>query len=83
MSEGQPVLARLVAELTVFVKGDGGELRLLASSGDCVTLELVVDGDSCAECILPKAHLEAVALRRITEEVPSVRRVIIKDPRAE
>jgi Fe-S cluster biogenesis protein NfuA len=77
MAEAESALAA-VREL---VAADGGDILVSATSDDSVALRLVLDTAECAECVMPRAFLETVALDMMQPSLPSLTRVEIDDPR--
>ena len=57
------------------LQADGGDIELVGMDGATAELRLVIDGAECAECVLPRPLLEAVASKLLG--VP----VRIDDPR--
>jgi len=77
MTEAESALAA-VREL---VAADGGDIMVSATSDDGVALRLVLDAAECAECVMPRAFLETVALDMMKTDLPALARVEIDDPR--
>jgi hypothetical protein len=65
------------------VSGDGTKLEVLAQSPDRVSFRLDLEDASCADCVLPVAHLTSVigdTMRRVSGNPALL--VEIDDPRA-
>lgn len=65
------------------IRPDGGDFEL-AEVDDltgAVRLRLVLRDAGCAECVMPKAHLEAVALSMMRKRLPDLDAVTVDDPR--
>ncbi len=77
MAEAEAALAA-VREL---VAADGGDIAVSATGDDHVALRLVLDTAECAECVMPRAFLETVALDMMKADLPGLARVEIDDPR--
>jgi Fe-S cluster biogenesis protein NfuA len=61
---------------------DGANFALLAIAPDgVVELELLLEDASCAPCVMPRPHLEQVALTMMSRRLPELRRVSVVDPR--
>ena len=63
------------------LQADGGDVELVGVDADTARLRLVVEGASCAECVLPRPLLETVALDLMGPLAPGLARVAIDDPR--
>ena len=63
------------------VAADGGDLRMVDVGPDSTRLELVLETAECAECVMPRAFLETVALDMMKPALPALRSVTIHDPR--
>lgn len=68
-------------EVRALVQADGGDMVLRSIDGATVNLELVVEGASCVECVMPREFLEQIALDVLRKQVPAVGAVVIDDPR--
>lgn len=70
-------------ELRGLVRADGGDM-LVKSTDDAtgtVNIHLVLEGASCAECVMPKMFLEQIALDAFKRANSGVSAVSIFDPR--
>lgn len=70
-----------LAPVQEMIRLDGGDLVLVDVDGGTANLRLVVEGAGCAECVLPRPMLEAVALQMMQPLVPGLSAVAIDDPR--
>jgi hypothetical protein len=70
-----------VEELRSLVRADGSDLTVTGIDGDTVQLRLVIDDASCADCVMPRAFLEDLALDIVQRTAPAVTHVEIDDPR--
>jgi len=70
-----------LAPVQEMIRLDGGDIELVDVDGTTAHLLLVVEGASCAECVLPRPMLEAVALQLMQPLVPGLTAVTIDDPR--
>jgi hypothetical protein len=70
-----------VATLRQLVSADDIDFIVQSSGATDVELDLVIHPDACVECIMPVAHLEALALQVLHGADPSVRSVRIRDKR--
>ena len=77
----EATLSTALDEVREILQSDGGDIALHAVDGAAVTLRLVVEGASCAECILPRELLEQVTLDILQRHGTGVREVRIDDPR--
>jgi Fe-S cluster biogenesis protein NfuA len=73
----------VVDKLAGVLRLDGGDLILKELDGQTgvVRLRLVLDDVSCADCVLPAAHIADLALRWLQEQQAGVVRVLVDDPR--
>jgi Fe-S cluster biogenesis protein NfuA len=65
------------------IRPDGGDFELaeVGALTNVVRLRLVIRDAACAECIMPKAHLETVALAMMRKRLPGLEAVTVDDPR--
>jgi Fe-S cluster biogenesis protein NfuA len=71
-----------IDEARALVQADGGDMRLLGvDDAGTVSIELVLEGASCAECVMPREFLEQIVLDMIKQQVGAVAAVRIDDPR--
>ena len=68
-------------EVRSIITADGGDILLTSVDGGTVHLQLVVEGASCAECILPRELLEQVTLDIFQRGGTGVTEISIADPR--
>jgi Fe-S cluster biogenesis protein NfuA len=80
MIDSDAVTAGLVPVREV-LQSDGGDIELVAVDGDTARLRLVLETAGCAECVLPRPMLEAIALQMMQPLVPGLSAVAIDDPR--
>jgi hypothetical protein len=74
----------VVAALDELVRADGAHFELAGAvepDATEVRLRLVIDDDGCAECVVPRPILEAIALDHVRAALPTVTGVVIDDPR--
>jgi hypothetical protein len=77
LAELQPALD----EVRSIISADGGDILLTSVEDGTVNLQLVVQGASCAECILPRPLLEQVTLDIFQRGGTGVTAISIDDPR--
>jgi Fe-S cluster biogenesis protein NfuA len=71
-----------IDEARALVQADGGDMRLLGvDDAGTVSIELVLEGASCAECVMPREFLEQIVLDMIRQKAGAVAAVRIDDPR--
>jgi Fe-S cluster biogenesis protein NfuA len=65
------------------IRPDGGDFELVEVDdlAGVVRLRLVLRDAACAECVMPKAHLEAVALSMMQKRLSNLDAVSVEDPR--
>lgn len=70
-------------ELRSLVQADGGDMVISATddSSGSVNINLVLEGASCVECVMPKMFLEQIALDAFKRANSGVSAVSIFDPR--
>lgn len=75
--------AAMVAALDELVRADGARFELTEPAGDDTVLRvrLVLTTGACAECVLPRPMLEAIAGDRLRQMFPGGPGVEIDDPR--
>jgi Fe-S cluster biogenesis protein NfuA len=65
------------------IRPDGGDFELaeIDDLSGVVRLRLVLRDAACAECVMPKTHLEAVALTMMQKRLSDLDAVTVDDPR--
>lgn len=63
------------------LRADGGDLRLVSTTGSLVELQLELKDASCAECVMPRHFLERVVQDKLEARTPWITEVLIHDPR--
>jgi hypothetical protein len=63
------------------LRADGAELFVESLAGGIAHLRLVLRDAECAECVMPREHLERVALVALRGSHPEIKRVEVHDPR--
>ena len=74
-------LSSAIDELRVLLQADGGDLSVTSVTDTALEVRLIIEGARCAECVLPRAFLEKVALAVVQRSVPEIVSVIVDDPR--
>jgi hypothetical protein len=82
MVEESEVRTALV-EVAALVQADGADIELVSvdTASGAVALRLLLESANCAECVLPRAMLEGVAIGMLQRSVPGVTGLSIDDPR--
>ena len=70
-----------VQGVRALVAADGGDILVAETGEDSVRLTLVLETAECAECVMPRAFLETVALDMMKSTLSQLKRVDIDDPR--
>jgi hypothetical protein len=70
-----------LAPVQEMIRLDGADLELVAVEDGTARLRLVVEDAGCAECVMPRGMLEAIALQMMQPLVPGLSAVAIDDPR--
>jgi hypothetical protein len=81
MTDAPTALQPALNEVRSIISADGGDILLTSVEGGTVNLQLVVQGASCAECILPRELLEQVTLDIFQRGGTGVTAISIDDPR--
>ena len=68
-------------EARALVQADGGDMKLTGIDGSTLNIELILEGASCAECVMPREFLEQIVLDMVQQKVSAVSAVTIDDPR--
>jgi Fe-S cluster biogenesis protein NfuA len=77
-------VARAMESLRTLMRADGADFELVTVQADGVVhLRLLLEDASCAPCVMPRAHLESVALTMMKRRLPDLRLVSVADPREE
>ncbi len=81
MDDDQVVKA--LAPLRQLLRSDGGDMSLLDvdRAQGAVRLRLELEDASCADCVMPRAYLEQVALNVLRRSLPELLAVTVDDPR--
>ncbi len=76
-------VAEAVAELAQLLRADGGDLVLIEANSkiDRVTLQLVLDDVSCADCILAPDMLFETVQQSLQRRVRGEFELVVEDPR--
>ena len=79
----QDVVAAAVAELAGFLRADGADLLLRDANPKTarVHLSLVLDGVSCADCILPPDDLRDTIAAALERRIAGEFELVLDDPR--
>jgi hypothetical protein len=70
-----------IEALREIVALDGADLHLRSSSADLVEIDLILDGSSCEECVMPRPFLEDTFRMLLAENGVEVASVKVNDPR--
>jgi Fe-S cluster biogenesis protein NfuA len=81
MSIDEATITPALDEARALVQADGGDMKLSSIDGGTVSLELILEGASCAECVMPREFLEQIVLDMIQQKSRDVSVVKIDDPR--
>jgi hypothetical protein len=76
-------VAEAVDELARVLRADGGDLVLLDADPRraSISLRLVLDDVSCADCVLPPAELYETVQRSLSRRVLDEFELVLDDPR--
>jgi hypothetical protein len=77
----EATLTPALDEIKGLVQADGGDMLLTAVDGSTIRLQLVVEGASCVECVMPREFLEQIALDIFRRGGVDADAVAIDDPR--
>jgi hypothetical protein len=78
------VPAEVLAVLDDFqgmVSADGARLDLLSADDAGLVLDLVLVDAGCAECVMPREHLEGILRDQLKDALASPPAITIRDPR--
>jgi hypothetical protein len=70
-----------IEALREIVSLDGADLHLRSSSPELVEFDLILDGSSCEECVMPRPFLEDTFRLLLAENGVDVAQVKVNDPR--
>lgn len=70
-----------LAPVQEMIRLDGADIELVDVDGTTANLRLLVTDASCADCVMPRTMLEAIALQMMQPRVPGLSAVAIDDPR--
>jgi hypothetical protein len=76
----EQAVASSLEEVRSLVRADGGDMVLTSIVGSMVNLQLVLEGASCVECVMPRELLEQIALD-VLQRNTAVTELHIDDPR--
>ena len=77
----ESTIAPALDEIRSLVQADGGDMLLTSVDGGTISLQLVVEGASCVECVMPREFLEQVALDVFRRGGIMAEGVVVDDPR--
>ncbi len=72
---------QIMSMLRELVEIDGGNVQLKEFTYSSISLELVLDGADCRECVMPSEFLSQIMLDQGVKIFPSLQNVVIIDPR--
>ena len=72
-----------LGSVRALLQADGADIELVRLDGDVAHLRLVLVDANCAECVLPTALLQDVALQQMQQHAVGLAGVVIDDPRAD
>jgi Fe-S cluster biogenesis protein NfuA len=81
MTIDEATITPALDEARALVQADGGDMKLRSIEGDSLNIDLVLEGASCAECVMPREFLEQIVLDMVKQKAPGVAAVRIDDPR--
>jgi Fe-S cluster biogenesis protein NfuA len=81
MTIDEATITPALDEARALVQADGGDMKLRGIDGDTLKIDLVLEGASCAECVMPREFLEQIVLDMVKQKAPAVAAVSIDDPR--
>ena len=79
------VVAAAVDELAGFLRADGADLLVREANPKTarVHLALVLDGVTCADCVLPPDELRDTVADALRRRIPDEFELVLDDPRRE
>jgi len=63
------------------LEAEHADIRFVRLDGGVAELRLVFSPETCADCVMPKDHLETVLLSLLRDKLPRVSEVRLDDPR--
>jgi hypothetical protein len=80
-TDPEPAFEQAFTELRELLRADGVDAMLVSRAGGMVVLHLQLDSEACAKCVMPRAHLERLAVGIFERAGTDVARISILDPR--
>ncbi len=77
----QATIEPALEEARALVQADGGDMEVVGVDDATVNIRLILEGASCAECVMPRDFLEQIVLDMLKQKIPAVAAVSIDDPR--
>ena len=77
----QATIEPALEEARALVQADGGDMEVVGVDDSTVSIRLILEGASCAECVMPRDFLEQIVLDMLKQKIPAVSAVSIDDPR--
>lgn len=71
----------VLADLRVGFQADGADLQVVEAGAGKVLIQLVALDETCWDCIVPPAVLQAIVETAVREALPAVSSVRVQDPR--
>lgn len=68
-------------DLRTSLRSDGADLKVEKVEKGTAYLSLILNSESCEECILPKDVLESVTVSSLQNYIPEIKSVVLNDPR--
>lgn len=70
-------VGRIVERVGQELLDDGLTLRLVEVDDGTATVELLIDSQACAECVVPDETMQAILLQHIQKKLPVIHAVAI------
>jgi Fe-S cluster biogenesis protein NfuA len=80
-AETSDVVHRVVTDFGALVAADGARVDVRSITSEALVLDLVLVEAGCAECVMPRAHLEAILRDQLQDALTRPPTVAIHDPR--
>jgi Fe-S cluster biogenesis protein NfuA len=81
LTEPSEAVAAVVEKFRRILQADGATVTVVEATSKSLVLSLGLGGVDCEECVMPRAHLEAMLRRDLEREKTGISSVFVADPR--
>lgn len=72
-----------VAHLRSMLQLDGADLLVVEADDKSAVFAIDLEGANCADCVLPSTMIQSIIEKQLSETLPQIGEVVVRDPRDE